>query len=183
MQGMSIIRNPGTSLYARDEYQHNAVGPIVVNVRSIGRYLLTLNFLTCVMLKTIYFHPSLRGVSLSTSFPEFPASLLPCLPLQRWWKLLRVLRGPNLRSKQCTGECSWAKMLCLARSNKASLLRPFLHQLELANPGSRSVFEVDAHNRFKRCIFVAPYAARFLRHGIPCIITDMAHFRKTKNLE
>ena len=51
-----------------------------------------------------------------------------------------------------------------------SLLRPYLDQLVLANPGSRSVFEVDAHNRFKRCIFVALYTARFLQHGIPCII-------------
>ena len=41
-----------------------------------------------------------------------------------------------------------------------SLLRPYLDQLVLANPGSRSVFEVDAHNRLKRCIFIAPYAAK-----------------------
>ena len=61
-----------------------------------------------------------------------------------------------------------------------SKLDCYLKELVKANPGARSVFEVDEEGRFKRCMFVAPYAANFLMHGLPCIITDMAHFRLTK---
>ena len=61
-----------------------------------------------------------------------------------------------------------------------SKLDSYLKELVKANPGARSVFEVDEEGRFKRCMFVAPYAANFLMHGLPCIITDMAHFRLTK---
>ena len=61
-----------------------------------------------------------------------------------------------------------------------TMLESYLKQLVLANAGSRAIFHTDVHRRFKRCAFVAPYAANFLMHGIPCIITDMAHFRLTK---
>ena len=41
-------------------------------------------------------------------------------------------------------------------------------------------FVKDSDNRFVRCGFIAPYAANFLRNGLPVIQADMAHFRKTK---
>ena len=59
-------------------------------------------------------------------------------------------------------------------------LECYLERLHQANPGSRMLFERDGLGRFLRCLFVAPYAANLLRHGIPCVITDRAHFRKSK---
>ena len=41
-------------------------------------------------------------------------------------------------------------------------------------------FVKDSDNRFVRCEFIDPYAANFLRNGLPVIQADMAHFRKTK---
>ena len=46
-----------------------------------------------------------------------------------------------------------------------SKLDSYLKELVKANSGARSVFEVDEEGRFKRCMFVAPYAANFLMHG------------------
>ena len=47
---------------------------------------------------------------------------------------------------------------------------------------SESTFQkvVCRLGRFLRCLFVAPYEANVLQHDIPCVITDMVHFRKTK---
>lgn len=61
-----------------------------------------------------------------------------------------------------------------------SVLESYLEELVTVNPGSSKYFEKDQAGRFVRAGYVAPYAAQFLKNGIPCIITDMAHFRKSK---
>ena len=59
-------------------------------------------------------------------------------------------------------------------------LQSYLEGLQSENPGSVQYFITDSDNRFVRCAFIAPYAANFLRNGLPVIQADMAHFRKTK---
>lgn len=59
-------------------------------------------------------------------------------------------------------------------------LDSYLAKLVDTNPGSKKYFDTDGDGKFVRAGFIAPYAATFLGHGIPCTIVDMAHFRKTK---
>ena len=131
----------------------------MVNVRRIGRHHAELSHLC-----NVEDHPlpskSARGVAehliprISSEFasmataPALVETLKSTEGTKPWLKT--VYRGMQLGKDAVFG----------SEQQSFTLLRPYLDQLVLANPGSRSVFEVDAHNRLKRCIFIAPYAAK-----------------------